>query len=466
MAKKWIDYNIDNVIMDLCSLISIRSVRKNEKECMPFGKGVRDAVNKIIDIAEKLGFVVINYDGYAVEIRVGYGEKIIGVLGHVDVVDGGDGWSVDPFVPTIKGEKIFGRGTVDDKGPIVCAMYAAKYLEEKGMLPEDIQLRIIIGADEESSWECMKYYKKKVDKLPIVSIVVDGNFPLINCEKGLLDFNMLFKTNESKEEFDYNIIYLDGGTAKNVVPSRAECKIIVPDKGKRKLLIDRANSQKIDCTMDEDIIKLESIGISAHAMNPEKGINAISQLIGLIDDISEIGSCNLSDFAKKYACLLGVDYHGKKMGIACSDDISGALTLNVGTIYYSDRNVIVGIDMRIPASVSYESIISVMKLKIEGLGFEYDEVEFLAPIYIDDDSVAINTLMKVYREITGDNYSKAIAIGGATYARCLENAISFGPIFPNQDDRTHESDEFISVPDLKTIIEIYISGIKSLCSII
>ena len=74
---------------------------------------------------------------------LGSGSPHFGFAGHLDVVPPGDGWHTDPFVPTVEGEVLYGRGAVDMKGGIAAFVSAASEVDRSGTLS------LIITGDEE-----------------------------------------------------------------------------------------------------------------------------------------------------------------------------------------------------------------------------------------------------------------------------------------------------------------------------
>lgn len=466
LRNEWIEHNMDYVVKDICDVVNIKTLRTLPESNMPFGEGVNSGLEFFAKRAHSLDLKTRNYNGYAIEVEIGTGDRIVGVLGHVDIVDGGDGWSTDPFKAEIIDERIYGRGTVDDKGPVVCALYAMKYIKDNNLLPPGVKVRQIIGGDEESLWECMDYYKSHAKELPAVSMVVDGNFPVIYCEKGLLDFNMIWHLHECDGTYEIEVRKMSGGSAKNIVPSHASCEIVVNgDEKIRKDIEKKIKDENIKSKRNGNTYQIFFAGKSTHAMNPEKGVNAISCMVGFLGDIMINRSSNMKAFVESYNSLIGTDYNGKKMNIFCQDKKSGPLTFNVGVIELRNDNVRVEANIRIPASKRYEEIVPNIIRTLKKEEIEYVEESFLDSIDLDIKSDVIETLMNVYQGITKDMKSEPIAIGGATYARCLENAVSFGPIFPGQEDRTHEANEFLSMDDIRKIIELYIEGICRLAEL-
>ncbi|MBR1990015.1 MAG: M20/M25/M40 family metallo-hydrolase, partial [Firmicutes bacterium] len=132
-------------------------------EVYPFGMGVHESLVKVLTMGEKMGFEVKNVDNYGGHIDFkGKGDKVMAILGHLDVVPAGSGWDFDPYGGEVADGKIYGRGTTDNKGPVISCLYAMKALKEAGYQPE-CTIRLILGLDEETGWKGMKYYFDHVE---------------------------------------------------------------------------------------------------------------------------------------------------------------------------------------------------------------------------------------------------------------------------------------------------------------
>ena len=181
----------DEMIRSLIELIKIPSVIDETSHERPFGLGIDRALKKTLEICESLGFrTYYDPEGYYGYAEVGQGKDMIGVLGHIDIVSEGDSenWKHKPFEGEIEGGKLFGRGSIDDKGPLIAAIYAVKALIDAEV---DFQkrVRIIIGTDEENSWRGICKYVSK-EELPTMGFTPDSNFPVVFAEKGLLQFRL------------------------------------------------------------------------------------------------------------------------------------------------------------------------------------------------------------------------------------------------------------------------------------
>ena len=196
------------------ALVSIPSVIAEGQDGYPFGKAIDDALHKALEIAADLGFrVVYDPQGYYGYAEIGAGEEMVGVLGHVDVVPAGspEQWEYPPFSPAEQDGRLYGRGTQDDKGPTLAALFAAKALLEAGV-PLNRRIRFIFGTDEENLWRCVRRYLQ-FEEIPTLGFTPDSRFPLTYAEKGLLQV-VLEAANDTE-------LRLSGGNAFNAVPDTA-----------------------------------------------------------------------------------------------------------------------------------------------------------------------------------------------------------------------------------------------------
>ena len=297
----------------LAELVRIPSVCDEGAGGYPFGEGIDQALRKALEVAADLGFRTQYGDGgYYGYAEIGEGEEMLGILGHLDVVPPGKqaDWEHGPFDPIEKDGMIYGRGTQDDKGPLLASLFAVKALMDAGARFNK-RVRFIFGTDEETLWRCIKRYTEK-EEIPSFGFSPDSRFPVTYAEKGLLQLR-LEGSNESG-------IKLSGGSAFNAVPDS-----IFYDGERQDDLADKLDRLGFEYEWYEDGIEVK--GKAAHAMIPEEGINAIARLcIGL--NAIGIQSKAINFVAQE----IGQDPNATRIFGECADEPSGKLKFNVGKI--------------------------------------------------------------------------------------------------------------------------------------
>ncbi|MDI6618612.1 MAG: dipeptidase PepV [Clostridiales bacterium] len=452
----------NDIIKYTQELIRIKSVETEPLTNAPFGSGVNDALMYMLNLASSFGFKTKNIDGHIGYAEFGDGNDIAAVIGHLDVVPEGDGWLYPPYEGVCVDNKIYGRGAIDDKGPLIAALCGLKAVKDSGAQLGK-RVRIIFGTDEESGWKDIPYYTNN-EALPCCGFTPDGAFPVINAEKGSI--NIVFKKNIlRKSKGMISIKSLTGGNALNIVPNFCTCCLGLKDMAKRMLkdtlgLYCESNKINMSIKEDGDDVFITSHGVSCHSSIPENGVNAISQLIVFLSQFN-LGQNDVSDFIKFIAKYIGYDCMGKALNINFSDDISGNLTVNLGRIYIDDENASAAINIRYPVKAKYEDIFGRILNIADENKIEISQLSYRKPLYIEKDSKIVSSLLDAYREVTGkEGYT--ISIGGQTYAKAFDNVLAFGPVFPGRDDLAHMPDEYIQIDDLINCAKIYSKAIYEL----
>lgn len=452
----------DEIIKSTCELIQIPSVHEESEDISkPFGEGTEKALEYILELGKKLGFKTKNIDGYCGYIEFGEGKEILGIIGHLDVVPEGEGWTYEPFGGEIKDGKIYGRGAIDDKGPVIASLYAMKAVKEQANVNK--RVRLILGLNEERDWKCINYYKEH-EESPTIGFSPDADFPCIYAEKGILTVYLKQKYQYNRDIVITNIDCKDN--AINVVPKYCQIDLKVNSNNiNRKELIEYAKQKIIENKFnieiqDDENISIIAHGISSHAAHPDLGKNAISMALIIVNDILQKYNLQI-ELLDKFSKLIGMQYNGENLGINKQDE-SGKLTLNVGNCKIDENTIEIGMNLRIPITISIEEIENRLKKIVE----ESKELQLniegrKQPLYIPKDNKLVQILCDTFNEVTGNN-AKPIAIGGATYARAFENCVSFGANMPGDKDMCHQVDEFIEINNLITSCQIYAEAIYKL----
>ncbi|MFN2362879.1 MAG: dipeptidase PepV [Halarsenatibacteraceae bacterium] len=458
--------NYQNDIIDsLRDILQYNSIQADPKPGQPFGEEVDKCLNKTLEIAESLGFKTGNIDGYAGYAEIGEGEEMFGILCHLDIVPAGDDWSYPPFAGKIDDNKIYGRGTLDNKGPAIASLYAMKVIQDLD-IKLNKRVRLIFGCNEESGWAGIDYYKKHAE-MPEIAFSPDAEFPVIHAEKGILIFN-LNKDLEAEPESDLEpgrvtVKSITGGNAPNMVPDRARA-IVEGEFDYLSTQLEKYNNSwdgELQLTKTDKGLELEARGISAHGSMPQDGVNAVSHLINFLVEI-DITPDEKAEFLKQYSELIGLNYFGENIGCQDSDEVSGPLVFNVGQIQLDDEQAKVVVNIRYPVQSNAAEVFSGIEARLESTGWTIEKGEHKEPLFVEKDSELVKSLMEIYQEETGDYEAAPIAIGGGTYARAVEKAVAFGPLFPGQPELAHQKDEYIGVDDLIKNTVIYAKAIAAL----
>lgn len=402
--------NFNSALTELKKWIRIKSLKTQPQNDAPFGENLKTMLETALGTAKNLGFEVKNYDNYIGEVIYGEGEDVDGVavLCHLDIVPEGDlsAWDFPPYAPLEDSEYITGRGSVDNKGAAAICLYALKELKDEGFIPSK-KIKLILGCDEESGWDCIEHYNK-VAVMPKLGFSPDSTFPVLYAEKGIYHV---------KYSFDVPLgVEVLGGDRVNVVCDKATVKL----NGEEKVFL----------------------GKTAHGSTPESGDNAIKKALKFLVQK------NLFNEQTYEFLFNGRLFENIK-------DESGILTFSPNVIETKNGKIELSIDVRYPVHYTVGEIEKVLR-KVG----DFTVLSHKEPLYADKGGYLVQTLSKIYEKHTGEKATPATT-GGGTYARALKNGVAFGPMDAD-DESCHIPNEKISIKKLETCFKIYKDAIKEL----
>jgi succinyl-diaminopimelate desuccinylase len=444
----WIDNHRSSIVNSVQELIRIPSVLGPAAPEAPFGSETLRALNYYVKLANDNGIATESFDGYAVHAEIGTGEKLIGVLSHVDVVPEGNDWKHQPFGGEVEDGKIFGRGAIDDKGPTIAAFYAVLALKETGAMLTK-RIRAIIGADEESGFRCMAHYFQHAE-MPEFGFTPDGAFPAIYAEKGIA--SPVLAIGLAKEQSPMRLVSISAGTRSNMVPDRAEAVIdfdplpIVPLQQALEQFVG------VETEVNIDRLTVRARGVGAHASTPEEGKNAAVILSHALLSLTGLNGPNRKIIEAISAW--GGDTTGDTLSIAGSDGITTALTSNLGVVRTENDSVTLTFSVRYPVTWTGADVADKLAKPAAKYGFYVESFADSKPLFVPQDDPFLAICLEVYREETGDR-SEPKTMGGGTYARVLAKGVAFGADFPNFPSIAHQADEFWYIDDLIKATKIY-----------
>jgi succinyl-diaminopimelate desuccinylase len=454
-----IQRNSGRLITAVQEIVRIRSVAGEPAPDAPFGPGPAEALRKALEIAAGLGFRTVNLDNYIGYAEYGVGDEYVAVLGHLDTVPEGGNWTHAPFGGELTEDRIYGRGALDDKGPALAALFGLKAVVESG-LSLSRKVRLIFGTNEETGSLDVRHYLS-VEKPPVAGFTPDADFPVVFAEKGIL---WIVLEKPLAPSYSGPVLRrMSGGIAVNMVPDAALAELQTEnaeDLVQKCVDFSRGTGYLLYARQEGDGVVIRSEGVSAHASTPEKGKNAIMQLIAFLATLDP-GYSDAFDAIRFCDRCIGRETTGRSFGLGISDMRSGALTLNAGRIEVTDTLFRFTLDIRYPVTFHREAVMDRVKIAIRKSGFSVSIEKYDPPLYHPVDSPLIETLTEVYRRCEGDD-TQPVAIGGGTYARRLPHIVAFGPYRPGQVLSIHSRDEYITREELIADARIYAHAIYAL----
>lgn len=450
--QDWVYSKKDEMLGVLGELISIPSVMGEPVEGAPFGEEPKRALLKMQETCEKFGFTTHNIENAVLcaDYLPNGDPAELGILAHLDVVPvEAQNWTTNPFIMTEKNGVLFGRGTIDDKGPAVAALYALRCVKELG-IPLTKGVRLIFGTNEENGSEDLEIYKKHV-KFPPKVFTPDGSFPIINIEKGMMRSRFAGKVENGQ------VIEFHGGKIPNAVPDRAEVIL-------RGVSLENANAAistgrtraKFEAEQLSDAVKIVAKGRSAHASTPETGINAVTALISLVNRL-----CNEPVLQGLERIFPFGETDGKSLGLKSSDK-SGALTCVFSILDISDGEINGTVDVRFPTCQNLASVESREREAFASAGLEFGGFMGDEPHVVSESDDFVQALLRVYERVEGEK-GYCVAIGGGTYVHDIEGGVAFGAERGDTDYHMHGDDEFITIDELLKDTVLFANAILEIC---
>lgn len=422
----YFEKNKEKMIDDLLGCLSIPSV-SDDKEA------VEKCLDYVIFLAENMGLRAKKLlQGQVAVIEAGEGEETLGILTHIDVVSDGDSnlWNSDPFQGTMIDGRIYGRGALDDKGPLIACLHAMKSVTEDAA-PFYKKVQMIVGTQEEVEWTDMDAYIEAYP-LPDYGFTPDGEFPICNIEKGDVDAVLWFPIEKQECKEGVSLAEISGGTAVNIVPG--ECTALLSDGRK---------------------IKVQ--GKSVHSSRPEKGRNAILDMAKKLLDLNLTPNPLLEKMEminRRFD-----DIYGSQIGLSCQSEYFNGEFIHKNVI--SPTMIETGSDylkltvnIRFSCEFTSEQVVEAITAFCEEEGGKVQEVLSLPAVYVSRDEPFLKVLADAYESETGAKNEFSLAYGGS-YAKAMPKMVSWGPILPWMEDTCHEENEYIAAEDFFTNFRIY-----------
>ncbi len=426
--------------------------------------------------ARKLGLEFKTFDGRVEEITLPGPKPILAVLTHGDVQDvKNQTWSSPPWEAKIVDGRMIGRGTEDDKGPIVVTLYSMAALRDTGW-PLDWTLRLLVANAEESSWEDVPYYLERAP-MPDRTLGIDANYPVTHAQKayGLLTFRAAKGDGSPEKPGSWRVVKMSGGSGNSIIPERGEALLEwVGDPAQKATAFGRLSGlaaqwtqahtpAKLAVSREGDHFKVTAEGRGGHTSEPTSGHNALGDLVSFLSGIDPRldGWGSLAAFMGKH---VGTETDGASLGIARTDPVMGPLTSSLVFLLEEESAPAARINIRVPRGITAKQMEESLAERAaafqsaNGGRIETRVQLFNEPHLVPAEGDLVANLLAVWEEVTGTT-GKPIAIGGGTQARLFKDGIDFGPAWPGVPYRGHGTDEYLTIEELHRIGELTIGAL-------
>jgi predicted dipeptidase len=418
---------------------------------------------KIKSLAQSFNLNFRNIDNRVYEISLeGSGKELVGIHAHADVVPVTpenwvleDGTRLDPFKVTLIGDRMYGRGTEDDKNGIVVALYAMKVIKEEN-LPLARNFKLLIDTTEETAGDAIPYYFER-NPTPEYNLALDGSYPVVIAEKGYGTVMASFPRRQA-EGTGAEIISMTGGTATNQIPSRSVAILVTDKPAELAAALQKAGAEyaqhnggdfKISATVDGKNVNLTVTGVSAHSSEPESGVNPVARMLDFINSLDgkvALKHNPITDAARYASDNWGLDYLGSKLGVGFADEFMGPLTASLTYVAMDDKAFKLAVNLRVPKGKSPETLKSEIAGKLDAWtqkshikpAFDYSIAE---PMYRNPEGEWVKSLLAVATENLGMEHKFGTS-AGATSVHELPNGVQFGLAKPDVKYTGHTDSEF------------------------
>ncbi|WP_339494523.1 dipeptidase [Pseudomonas sp. RA_105y_Pfl2_P56] len=430
---------------------------------------------KIKGLAQSFNLNFRNIDNRVYEISLeGTGDEVVGIHAHADVVPVTpenwvlkDGTRLDPFKITLIGDRMYGRGTEDDKNGIVVTLYAMKVIKEE-KLPLARNFKLLVDTTEETTGDAIPYYFER-NPTPKYNLALDGGYPVVIAEKGYGTVMAHFAKRRAEGK-GAQIISMTGGLATNQIPSASVATLVTDQPAELAASLQKAGAEyakrnggdfQISSKVDGKDVKLTVTGVSAHSSEPESGVNPVARMLDFINSLDgkvALKHNHITDAARYAADNWGLDYLGNKLGVGFSDAFMGPLTTSLTYVAMDDNTFKLAVNLRVPKGKSPEKLKAEIAEKLAAwsknshvaVTFDYSVAE---PMYRNPEGEWVKALLAVATENLGMKHEFGTS-AGATSVHELPNGVQFGLARPDVKYTGHTDGEFKTVDQFQLDLQI------------
>lgn len=430
---------------------------------------------KIKGLAQAFNLNFRNIDNRVYEISLeGKGNEVVGIHAHADVVPVTpenwvlqDGTRLDPFKVTLIGDRMYGRGTEDDKNGIVVALYAMKIIKEE-QLPLARTFKLLVDTTEETTGDAIPYYFER-NPTPNYNLALDGGYPVVIAEKGYGTLMASFPRRNAEGQ-GAEITSMTGGLATNQIPSTSVATLVTDKPAALAASLQQAGTEyvkrtggnfSVNAKVVGNAVQLTVTGVSAHSSEPESGVNPVARMLDFIHSLDgkvALKHNAITDAARYAADNWGLDYLGGKLGVGFSDAFMGPLTTSLTFVGMDDSAFKLAVNLRVPVGKTPQVLKRELSDKLaawqktSGVSVTFD-TSIAEPMYRNPEGEWVKALLAVASENLG-MAQKFGTSAGATSVHDLPNGVQFGLAMPDVKYTGHNDNEFKTVEQFMLDLQI------------
>lgn len=446
---------------DLAQLVEVPSVVAEPLPGKPYGEAPYEVLERTVKIAERMGFTVQTADDACMTAEYGDRPAQLCLMAHLDVVDAGDGWTKPPYALTRDGDRIYGRGVTDDKGPAIAVLYAMKAARE--LFPDlPYSPQAWLGTAEEVGSPDLRNYMKHT-KLPKYTLTPDAIEPIVIGEsaKHRPSFGRTWDKNEVRPQ----VISFDGGKVRNAIPGYAEA-VVAGLTRKDVEAIAQKNGEKNNVEyelMDTPAgLKICANGRGAHIGTAHLGRNGQTALVDLLTELP-LADCPGTRALNALKVLFPHGkLNGEGLGLTLQDEIMGKPQANFTVCTMTETEIVCKMDSRGPTNAVPENYAHVIDRALIEAGFDVEPSEMDDAHYVKETEPQVQLVKELYEAVCKRPATCHFSIG-ASYAHYVEGAIATGVAAPGIDTMLHKADEFLPLEDFDHMVELYTLAILNFC---
>jgi dipeptidase D len=466
----------ERMVKDLQEMVGFRTFAAEGKENWDAPEFVRQR-RWLEQRAQSLGLDFKSYDGRVEEIVLHGPKPVLALLTHGDVQGvENQTWTSPPFAGKLVAGRIVGRGTEDDKGPVLAALYTLAALRDSGW-PLRSTVHLLVANGEETSWDEIPYYLARAP-MPDRTIGLDAGYPVVNAQKGYGIVRFRGQPVAAPKPGKWRVVSLSGGSGMSIIPEKgqailerlgteAEKSGAQADLARNAAIWAKAHPPaRLTVSREGGQLKVVAAGHAGHSSEPSTGHNALGDLTAFLASL-DLKMDAWGALAAFTGVAVGTETNGRSLGIDHRDAVMGELTSNLSFLRDDKGTPVAEVNIRVPRGIDKARI---EKQVAERTGVFsrragaqiVPEVELSTEPHIEPaEGELVAGLLATWQEVTGSP-GKAISIGGGTQARLFKGGVDFGPADDMAKYRGHGVDEYLTPEELHRIAELTVAAVWKL----